>query len=274
MESCEDNTYEAVVRNTINALTYLRFYDETDAINLDKIIAKMRKNQAVYQTKAYKLYSDTSLIIGMFRSTIGRITIALMTIINVASIALGIFTFFKVRELAILWAFNQQINNGQAYGDYFKERECANNSELVICATTFLCVLYLAKKICQPLGRCLYHRIVVMRNMMYTTAPIMTRSCVTRIYLRLYNECTDIPIYACPSALSMSNSLANVTIVYLDNRFKLHGHILISWHGVQLSLLAQHMVYNFPCRVQVPLGQGSHVKLLLNRNCQIQMLSG
>ena len=169
----------------MNALTYLKFYDEIDAINLDKIIANMWKNQTVYQTKAYKLYSDASLITGMFRSTIGRITMALMTIINVASIALGIFTFFKVRKLAILWVFDQQINPGQAYGDCFKERECVNISELVICAATFLCQLYLARKICQPLARCLYHRIVVTRNMMYTTAPVMKRSCVTRIYLRL-----------------------------------------------------------------------------------------
>ena len=72
----------------------------------------------------------------------------------------------------------------------------------------------------------------------------------------------------------MSKPLENVTIVYLENRFKLHGNILISWHGVQLSLLAQHIVYNFPSRVRVPIGQGSHVKLLLNRNCQIQLLSG
>ena len=115
--------------------------------------------------------------------------------------------------------------------------------------------------------------------MMYTTAPVMKRSCVTRIYLRLYNECTDIPIYlctitACPSALSMSKPLKNVTIVYLENRFKLHGQILISWHGVQLSLLAQHLVYNFPSRVHVPIGQGNHVKPLLYRNYQIQLLSG
>ena len=178
----------------------------------------------------------------------GRIAMAAMTIINIASVALGIFTFFKVRKLAILWAFNQQINPGQAYGNYFKERECVNISELVICVTTLLCVIYLAKKGCKPLTRCLYHRIVMTRNMMYTTAPVMKRSCVTRIYLRLYNECTDIPIYlctitACPSALSISKPLENVTIVYLENRFKLHGHILISWHGVQLSLLAQHIVY-------------------------------
>ena len=115
--------------------------------------------------------------------------------------------------------------------------------------------------------------------MMYTTAPVMKRSCVTHVYLRLYNECTDIPIYmctitACPSNLSISKPLENVTIIYLENRFKLHGHILISWHGVQLSLLAQHIVYNFPSRVRVPIGQGSHVKLLLNRNYQIQLLSG
>ena len=114
--------------------------------------------------------------------------------------------------------------------------------------------------------------------MMYTTAPVMKRSYVTRIYLRLY-ECTDIPIYlctimACPSALSMSKPLENVTIMHLENRFKLHGHISISWRGVQRSLLAQHIVCNFPCRVQVPLGQGSHAKLLLNRNYQIQLLSG
>ena len=115
--------------------------------------------------------------------------------------------------------------------------------------------------------------------MMYTTAPVMKRTCVTSIYLRLCNECTDIPIYlcnimACPSILSMSKPLENVTIIYLENRFKLHGHILISWHGVQLSLLAQHIVYNFPCRVRVPLGQGSHVKSMLYRKYQIQLLSG
>ena len=72
----------------------------------------------------------------------------------------------------------------------------------------------------------------------------------------------------------MSKPLENVTIVYLENRFKLHGHILIPWHGVQLSLLTQHIVYNFPCRVRVPIGRGSHVKSLLNRNYQIQLLSG
>ena len=160
-----------------------------------------------------------------------------------------------------------------------KERECVNISELVTCVTTLLCVLYLAKKVCKPLTRCLYHRIVMTRNMMYTTAPVMKRSCVTRIYLRLYNEYTDVPIYlctitACPNALSWSKPLENVTLIYLENRFKLHGHILISWHGVQLSLLAQHIVYNFPSRVRVPIGQGSHVKSLLNRNYQIQLLSG
>ena len=86
MENCEDNTYEAVVRSPINALTYLKFYDEIDAanftgqsfqsqetkyilppieikrvntgnivqqdadsaMNLDKIIANMRQNQAIY----------------------------------------------------------------------------------------------------------------------------------------------------------------------------------------------------------------------------------
>ena len=114
---------------------------------------------------------------------------------------------------------------------------------------------------------------------MYTTAPVMKRSCVTRIYLRLHSECTDVPIYlctitACPSALSISKPLENVKIIYLENRFKLHGHILISWHGVQLSLLAQHIVYNFPSRGRVPIGQGSHVKSLLNRNYQLQLLSG
>ena len=197
----------------------------------------------------------------------GRIAMAAMTIINIVAVTLGIFTLFKVRKLAILWAFNQQINPGQAYGNYFKERKCINISELVICVTTLLCVLYLAWKICQPLARCLYQRIGMSQNMMYTTASVMKRSCVTRIYLLLYNECTDIPIYlctitACSSTLSISKPLKNVTIVYLENRFKLHGHILISWHGVQLSLLTQHIVYNFPCRVCVPMGQGSHVKSL------------
>ena len=215
--------------------------DTDNAMNLDKKFANMRKNQAVYQTKAYKLYSDTSLITGMLQSNIGRITMAIMTIINVASVALGIFAFFKVRKLAILWAFNQPINPGQAYGNYFKERECVNISELVICVTTLLCVLYLAKKVCKALTRCLYHRIVMTRNMMYTTAPVMKFSCVTRIYLRLYNECTDIPIYlctitTCPSALSLSKPLENITIVYLENRFKLHGHI--QFHGMACS---------FPC---------------------------
>ena len=33
MENCEDNTCEALVRNPINALTYLKFYDEIDATN-------------------------------------------------------------------------------------------------------------------------------------------------------------------------------------------------------------------------------------------------
>ena len=33
MENCEDNTYEAVVQNPINALTYWKFDDEIDAIN-------------------------------------------------------------------------------------------------------------------------------------------------------------------------------------------------------------------------------------------------
>ena len=211
MEHCEDNTYEAVVRSPINALTYLKFYDEIDAanftgqsfqsqenkyilppieikrvntgnivqqdadsaMNLDKIIANMRQNQAIYQTKADKLYAETSLITNVFQSTMARIAMAAMTIINIASVALGICTFFKVRELAILWAFNQQINPGQAYGNYFKERECVNISELVICITTLLCVLYLAKKVCKPLTRCLYHRNVMTRNMMYTTAPVM-----------------------------------------------------------------------------------------------------
>ena len=100
--------------------------DADSAMNLDKIIANMQKNQAVYQTKADKLYSDTSLITGIFQSTTGRIAMAIMTIINVVSVALGIFTFLKVRKLAILWALNQQIKPGQAHGDYFKERECAN----------------------------------------------------------------------------------------------------------------------------------------------------
>ena len=317
LENCEDKTYETVVLSLINTIAYIKFYEEIDAINfpgqtfqsegnrhvlpqieikrintsnivqqdadsamnLDKSIASMRQNQVIYQTKAHKWYAETSLITNMFQSTIGRIAMAAMTIINIASVALGIFTFFKVRKLAILWAFNQQINPGQAYGNYFKERECVHISELVICVTTLLCVLYLARKICQPLARCLYHRIVVSHNMMYTTASVMKSSCVTRIYLRLYNACSDIPIYfctmaACPSALSMSKPLENFTIMYLENRFKLHGHILISWHGMQLSLLDQHIVYNFPCRVRVPLGQGCHVKLLLNRNYQIQLLSG
>ena len=145
MENCEDNTYEAVVPNPINALTYLKFYDEIDAINitcqsfqskenkyilppieikwvntgnivqqdankatnLDKIIANIRQNHAIYQTKVDKLYAETSLITNMFQSTMGRIAMAAMTIINMASVGLGIFTFFQVRRLAILWAFNQ-----------------------------------------------------------------------------------------------------------------------------------------------------------------------
>ena len=128
----------------INAIANLKFYDEIDAINftgqtfqsernrhvllqieikclntsnigqqdadnarnLDKIIANMRQSQAIYQTKADKLYADTSLITNMFQSTIGRIAMASVTIINIASVVLGIFTFFKVRKLAILWAFN------------------------------------------------------------------------------------------------------------------------------------------------------------------------
>ena len=227
-------------------------------MNLDKIIANMRQNQAIYQTKANKLYAETSLIANIFQSTLGRIAMAIMTIINVASVALGICTFLKVRKLAVLWAFNQQINPGQAYGNHSKERECVNISELVICVTTLLCALYLAKKVCKPLKRCLYHRIVLTRNMMYTTAPVMKRSCVTRIYLRLYNKCTDIQIHlctitACPGALSMSKPLENVTMIYLENRFRLHGNILISLHGVQLSLLAQHIVYIFPSHVRVPV---------------------
>ena len=185
LENCEDNTYETVVRNPMEAIAYLKFYDEIDAINftgqtfqsegnrhvlpqieikrvntsnivqqdadsamnLDKIIDNMRQNQAFYKTKANKLYAETSLIANMFQSTMGRIAMAAMTVINIASVALGIFTFFKVRKLAILWAFNQQINPGQAYGNYFKERKCINISELVICVTTLLCVLYLARKI-------------------------------------------------------------------------------------------------------------------------------
>ena len=71
----------------------------------------------------------------------------------------------------------------------------------------------------------------------------------------------------------MSKPLGNVTIVYLENQFKLHGHILISWHGTQLRLFHQHTVYNFPSHVRVPIGQGCHVKLLLNGNYQIQILS-
>ena len=248
-------------------------------MNWDKIIANMRQNQAIYQTKVDKLYAETSLIINIVQSTMGRIAMAAMTIINIASVALGIFTFLKVRKLAILWAFNQQINPGHAYGNYFKERDCVNISELIICVTTLLYVLCLARKICQPLARCLYHRIVMSQNMMYTTAPVMKSSCVTRVYLRLNNECTDIPIYlctitACSGALSISKPLENVMIVYLENRFKLHGHILISWHGVQLSLLAQHIVYNFPSHVHVPNGLGSHIKSLFNRNYQIHLLSG
>ena len=33
LKNCEDNTYEALVPNPINALTYLKFYDETDVSN-------------------------------------------------------------------------------------------------------------------------------------------------------------------------------------------------------------------------------------------------
>ena len=150
MENCEDNTYEAIVRSPIKASTYLKFNDEIDAanftgqsfqsqenryilppieikwvntgnivqqdadsaMNLDKIIANMRQNQAIYQTEDDRLYAETSLITNIFQSTMGRIAMAAMTFINIASIALGIFTFFKVRKLAILWAFNQQINPG------------------------------------------------------------------------------------------------------------------------------------------------------------------
>ena len=72
----------------------------------------------------------------------------------------------------------------------------------------------------------------------------------------------------------MSKPLENITIVYLENRFELHSHILISWHDVQLSLLTQHIIYNFTCRMRVPLGQGSHANLLLNGNYQTQLLSG
>ena len=310
LENCEDNTYETVVRSPINAIAYLKFHDEIDvinftgqtfqskgkkhvlsqveikrvntsnivqqdaesAMNLDKIIANMWKNQAVYQTKAVKLYSDTSSITGIFQSTIVRIPMAIMTIINVASIALGIFTFFKVRKLAILWAFNQQINPGQAYGDYYKERECVNISELVVCVMTLLCMLYLAKKICQPLVRCLYHRVVMLCDMMYTTAPVMKRSCVTRIYPRLHNESADISNYlctvtACPSALSINKTLGNVTIIYLENRFKLHGNILISWHGTQLRLFNQLVFYNFPCWVRVPIDRGA-----MSSYCSIEII--
>ena len=71
----------------------------------------------------------------------------------------------------------------------------------------------------------------------------------------------------------MSKPLENVKIVYLENRFRLHGQILISGHGTQIRLLHQLTAYNFPCRVHVRIGQGSHVKLLLNRNYQIQLLS-
>ena len=128
------------MRSPINAIAYLKFYDEIDAINfagqpfqsegnrhvlpqieikrvntsnivqqdadsamnLDKIIANMRQNQAIYQTKADKLYTETSLITNIFQSTMCRIAMAAMTIINIASVALGIFTFFKVRKLVIL----------------------------------------------------------------------------------------------------------------------------------------------------------------------------
>ena len=33
LENCKDNTYETVVRSPINAIAYLKFYDEIDAIN-------------------------------------------------------------------------------------------------------------------------------------------------------------------------------------------------------------------------------------------------
>ena len=72
----------------------------------------------------------------------------------------------------------------------------------------------------------------------------------------------------------MSKRPENVKIVYLENRFKLHGQILISGHGTHMRLLHKLTAYNFPCGVCVPIGQGSHVKLLLNRNYQTQLLSG
>ena len=99
------------MRSPINAIVYLKFYDEIDAINftgqtfqsegnrhvlpqieikrvnasnivqqdadsamnLDKIIDNMRQNQAIYQTKADKLYAETSLITKMFQSRQGKL---------------------------------------------------------------------------------------------------------------------------------------------------------------------------------------------------------
>ena len=49
LENCEDNTYETVVRSPINAIAYLKFYDEIDAINFTGQTFQSQGNRHVLQ---------------------------------------------------------------------------------------------------------------------------------------------------------------------------------------------------------------------------------
>ena len=79
--------------------------DVNQAMNLHKIISLMKDDAVIYQSKAGKIYADTSIITSMFGSTYGRMALA-MTCINVASICLGIITFFLMSGTGNFMSFD------------------------------------------------------------------------------------------------------------------------------------------------------------------------
>ena len=275
LENFDKNNYRDTIKFPINAMSYLNFYDkleglnitgstfkvnlsrhpiprvdvlkidtqnvvqqdENQAMNLDKIITLIKDDAVIYQSKADKIYADTSMITSMFGSPYGKIALAIMTCINVASICLGIVAFFKVRRLAILWALIRKAGPSQAFTSTAPEPGCP------------------------------------------AKGPVLRKSCVTKIYLRVIGDQAEIPLYlctitTCPTSLAITKPPTEVTMAYYSRRYYLHGYILMAWYGTQIHDVRQQQQYSMPCRVRVPLGKGGFVQELLKKNPRLQLLAG
>ena len=316
LENCDENNYRDTIKFPINAMSYLKFYDkleglnitgstfkfnhsrhpiprvdvlkidtqnvvqqdENQVMNLDKIISLMKDDAVIYQSKADKIYADTSMITSMFGSPYGKIALAIMTCINAASICLGIVTFFKVRRLAILWALIRKAGPNQAFASTAQEQGCPSALELAVYVVLLMCLLHLGRTTCRPALRSIYHYYCMQHRVMHATGPVLRKSCVNKIYLRVIGDQAEIPLYlctitTCPTSLAITKPPTEVTMAYYSRRYYLHGYILMAWYGTQIHDVRQQQQYSMPCRVRVPLGKGGFVQELLKKKSQTSTIS-